>query len=157
MDRLANLLGRIDGRGYRAYKRLQGDYRFPEFLLRVDHVQGDPFADPSRCRIFVDASKMGLTQDLFRNPVRLVALEDFLGRRFAAAVERHVRERRGSGRSGEISIAAYGQQVLERNALLVRAGEVEVRFRVGLPADGRSVNARQAKTMLSRATAGSGW
>ncbi len=148
MDRLANLLGRIDGRGYRAYKRLQGDYGFADFLLRIDHVQGDPFADPSRCRIFLDPSKMGLTQDLFGNPARLVALEDFLGRRFAAAIARHVLGRRGSGRSGEISIAAYGQQVLERNALLVRAEEVEVRFRVGLPADGRSVNALQAKTML---------
>jgi predicted ABC-class ATPase len=148
MDRLASLLGRMDRRGYKAYKQIQGDYRFPDFVLRIDHVQGDPFADPSRCRVFIDPPEIALPQDLFQNPVRRIALEDFLGRRFAAAIETHVHGRRGAGKSGEMSIAPYGQQVLERNALLVRKGEVEVRFRVGLPADGRSVNARQAKTML---------
>ncbi|MEX2584123.1 MAG: P-loop domain-containing protein [Gemmatimonadota bacterium] len=38
----------IDGRGYRAYKALRAAYEFPRFTLRVDHVQGDPFADPTR-------------------------------------------------------------------------------------------------------------
>ena len=150
MDRLASLLGRMDRRGYKAYKQIQGDYRFPDFLLRIDHVQGDPFADPSRCRVFVDPPGIALPQDLYHNPVRRIALEDFLGRRFAAAIETHVRGRRGAGKSGEMSIAPYGQQVLERNALLVREGAVEVRFRVGLPADGRSVNARQAKDHVVR-------
>ena len=40
MDKLANLLDQIDRRGYKAYKQLQGDYQFPGFLLRIDHVQG---------------------------------------------------------------------------------------------------------------------
>ena len=148
MDRLKQLLGRIDRRGYKAYKQLQGDYQFPGFRLRIDHVQGDPFADPSRCRLFIEAQTLALAPGLYANRIRRVALEDFLGRRFAAAIKRHVKGDRGAGKSGVIAIVAYGQQVLPRNAVLVKDGTLEVRFRVGLPADGRSVNARQAKVML---------
>ena len=148
MNKLITLLDQIDRRGYKAYKQLQGEYLFSDFLLRIDHVQGDPFADPSRCRVFVDAEKMGLDKGLYANKVRRVALEDYLGRQFAVAIKHYVKGRKGAGKSGEVLIACYGQQVLQRNAVLVRDGDVEVRFQVGLPADGRSINARQAKVML---------
>jgi len=148
MDKLEHLLDQIDRRGYKAYKQIQGDYQFPDFLLRIDHVQGDPFADPSRCRLFIKASTIALTKGLFSNHIRAIALEDYLGRCFAAAIKQHVKGSRGSGKSGEVSIATYGQQVLQRNAVLVCDGAVELRFRLALPADGRSVNARQAKAML---------
>jgi predicted ABC-class ATPase len=148
MDRLKQLLGRIDRRGYKAYKQIQGEYGFPGFRLRIDHVQGDPFADPSRCRLFVAAETISLVPGLYSSQVRRIALEDYLGRCFASAIKRHVKGNRGAGKSGVIAIVAYGQQVLRRSAVLVHDGAVEVRFRVGLPADGRSINARQAEVML---------
>ncbi|RLI58429.1 MAG: hypothetical protein DRO93_09880, partial [Candidatus Thorarchaeota archaeon] len=52
MNRLRELLSKIDGRGYKAYKDLEGEYSFPDFHLIVDHVQSDPFAPPSACRVF---------------------------------------------------------------------------------------------------------
>ncbi len=118
MDELEYLLDQIDRRGYKAYKQIQGDYQFPDFLLRIDHVQGDPFADPSRCRIFIDASTITLSKGIFSNQIRRIALEDCLGRSFSAAIKQRVKGRRGSGKSGQVSIAAYGQQVLQRNAVL---------------------------------------
>lgn len=148
MDALSQLLKQIDGRGYKAYKKLEGTFQFSDFRLRIDHVQGDPFADPSRCRIFIDAATIGLEPPLYANAVRRVALEDYLGRMFAAAINQHVKGDRGSGKSGEIAIARYGQQVLQRNAVLVREGAVEIRFRLALPSEGRSVNAHQARVML---------
>ncbi len=148
MQLLRDLLRRIDGKGYKAYKRLAGDYRFPDYRLRLDHIQGDPFAEPSRARLFLDAARMALPPDLFGNPIRTVALEDFLGRRYAGAIGRFVKGQRGSGKSGEIRIARYGQQVLVRNAVLVREGAVELRFQLALPAEGRQVLAQQAEIML---------
>jgi predicted ABC-class ATPase len=53
MNKLAQLLDEIDHHGYQAYKKLVDDFQFPDFLLRIDHVQGNPFADPSRCRLFI--------------------------------------------------------------------------------------------------------
>jgi len=57
---LRKTLGRIDGRGYKAYKDIEGVYDYPEgFTLFVDHVQGDPFASPSRLRVRVTAGQAG--------------------------------------------------------------------------------------------------
>ena len=44
---LKNLLQCIDHKGYPAYKSLRGSYRFADYVLSIDHVQGDPFAAPS--------------------------------------------------------------------------------------------------------------
>ena len=48
---LRSLLNRIDHRGYPAYKDTKGTYRFPGYVLSIDHVQGDPFASPSKVSI----------------------------------------------------------------------------------------------------------
>ncbi len=148
MDKLKHLLEQIDHHGYKAYKQLQGEYYFPDFLLRIDHVQGDPFADPSRCRVFIKKAIINLNKELYGNRIRRITLEDYLGRRIEAAIKQHVQGSRGAGKSGEMFIVRYGQQVLERNSVLVRNGDVEVRLQIGLPVDGRSVNGRQAKVML---------
>ncbi len=148
MDRLQTVLTNIDGRGYKAYKQIQGEYRFPDFHLCIDHVQGDPFAEPSRCRILVDQATAAIPPQFYSNPTRRIALEDYLGRSFARAIAQHVRGARGSGRSGEITIAPYGQQVLRRNSVLVTDGVLELRFQTALPADGRSIAASQALEML---------
>ena len=44
-------LRQIDRKGYKAYKILEGEYDFGTYRLCIDHVQGDPFATPSRVRI----------------------------------------------------------------------------------------------------------
>ncbi len=148
MDRLQTLLNALDGRGYKAYKGIQGEYQFPGYRLSVDHVQGDPFAEPSRCRILIDRETVAIPESLYSNPIRRTALEDFFGRTFARSVGQHVRGSRGSGRSGEITIAPYGQQVLRRNSVLVTNGALEVRFQIALPANGRSITALEARAML---------
>ena len=53
--RLAATLERLDGRGYKAYRDIEGVWRFAESTLFVDRVQSDPFAAPSKLRVRVDA------------------------------------------------------------------------------------------------------
>ena len=48
---LRTQLKQIDHKGYKAYKVLEGEYDFGAYRLCIDHVQGDPFATPSRVRI----------------------------------------------------------------------------------------------------------
>ncbi len=50
---LKQILERIDHRGYPAYKDTRGAYQFGTYILGIDHVQGDPFAAPSRLHIQV--------------------------------------------------------------------------------------------------------
>ncbi len=146
-DDLRRILQRIDGRGYKAYKDIQGQYRFPQFTLFVDYVQGDPFAAPSRLRLQVPQPVADYSVQLFANKSRRLGLESYLALTFQAAC-RTVAGKSGSGKSGLIQIDAPGQEVLGRTAVSVTSNHVEVRFVVGLPARGRRVLGRKAASML---------
>ena len=145
---LARTLRRIDGRGYKAYKDIAGRYRFEGWTLALDHIQGDPFAAPSKVRLRVDQSKAKVPPDLFENRVRRTALEDLLARGVRRAIESLAGGRRGSGKSGLVMVDAGAQEVLERSAVVMTEDWVEARLQVGLPAAGRSVLGRQAEAML---------
>ena len=64
---LRNLLERIDRRGYPAYKETKGEYRFPGYVLSIDHVQGDPFAAPSRLSIRVGGRAASFPPALYQS------------------------------------------------------------------------------------------
>ena len=148
LDDLRKILARIDGRGYKAYKDLQGAYVDPRFSLFIDHVQGDPFASPSKIRVRVSATVAQLPPDLFSSRMRRVALQDFLIREVHHAIRQVCRGNRGIGKSGLMVIDAGGQEVLERTAMKVTPQWVEARLSLGLPAQGRTVLGRQAEAMF---------
>jgi predicted ABC-class ATPase len=146
MQSLRSTLERTDRKGYGAYKDLSGAHDFDSFTLFVDRVQRDPFAPPSLIRIRTRENTFD--PDLFENPVRRVAFEDFLTRSVERAIRRVVRGNRGSGGSGQVEIQRTSQVVLPRTSMVVAPDYVEARMAVGLPARGRSVDARAAKTVL---------
>ena len=147
---LRQLLGRIDRRGYPAYKDTRGTYRFRDYVLSIDHVQGDPFAAPSKLSIRVDGKTAGFPPELYRLPCQRVALEDGLLRRFGEEAERASFRAKGSGHSGLIAVSRCGQEVLERTAcrLDTDSGGILVRLEVGFPANGRTINARELEKIL---------
>jgi predicted ABC-class ATPase len=147
-DELKSILVRIDGKGYRAYKDLEGAYDFGEFALWVDHAQGDPFASPSRVRVQVEQKKAEFSPELYHTRVRAIALQDFLTRKFGEAIRSVVKGARGIGGSGRISIDEPGQEVIARTCCMVNEEKVEVRFTLGLPAAGRTILGRQAADMF---------
>src|SRR5918994_7197513 len=146
MQSLRSTLDRIDRKGYGAYKDLQGSYDLREFDLFVDQVQRDPFAPPSLVRVRTKDNRFDL--ELSENPVRRVAFEDFLTRSVEKALRRAVKGNRGSGGSGRIKIQRTSQVVLPRSSVVVESNFVEARLALGLPARGRTVDARTAQTML---------
>ncbi len=150
MERLQRTLQRIDGRGYPAYKDTRGSYDGDAFTLHIDHVQGDPFAAPSRVALTVPGHVAALPDDLTVQRTRRVAAADQLLRAVAAAIPRVCHGHRGSGGSGRVSIDTPGQEILERTACLIdpRSGDVEIRLRVGLPAAGRRILGREAAAIL---------
>lgn len=54
---LRSMLKNIDRKGYPAYKGTYGIYDFGNYYLSIDHVQGDPFASPSKLSIEVKGKK----------------------------------------------------------------------------------------------------
>jgi predicted ABC-class ATPase len=147
LDQLARALAQLDGRPYPSYKQIQGAWGDDALTLAVDHVQGDPFATPSRLRIRLAASVHQLPLDLCATPTRRMALADFLLRRFAAVVAGH--ERTGSGKSGAVWVDAGGAEILPRSGCELVGDDLELRLRVGLPAQGRRILGRQAARLLA--------
>ncbi len=147
---LRQLLTRIDRKGYPAYKDTKGTYRFPGYVLGIDHVQGDPFAAPSRLHVEVAGRTAGFPQRLYDKKYKRIALQDELIRQFAACARKYSFQAKGSGKSGLLSVTWCGQEVLERSACTINpiTGDVIVRFEAGFPANGRTINARELVKIL---------
>ena len=146
---LRQILEMIDHRGYPAYKETHGVWRFEEFILGIDHVQGDPFAAPSRLHVEVPESVAGIPTDMYDTPEKKIALEDHLLRRFVLASGKFSFQAKGSGKSGVIAVMRPGQEVLARSAVeICKDGGLIARFEVGFPANGRTINARELVKIL---------
>ena len=143
-DDLRRLLLSIDRRGYPAYKETRGKWSFGNYILSIDHVQGDPFASPSNVSVTVPGRIARFPQEYTAPGHRLITLQDMLLRLFGREIRGRERRRDGSGKSGLIDVTRPGQEVLERTACRVdpESGDVTVRFEIGFPANGRSINAR---------------
>ncbi len=149
VDALVDFLNGIDGQGYKAYKGLRGTWAFPDFTLGVDHVQGDPFAAPSRVRVILSRETAALEPDVLTSRSRRLGVASLLAKRFHEAA-RSTMIQRGSGKSGVIEIETPGQEVLAQTAVIVgEDGTVEARFRIGLPARGRRASGHEAIELLS--------
>lgn len=147
---LKNLLSRIDRRGYPAYKETKGVYQFAGYRLSIDHVQGDPFAAPSRLSIQISGKDAAFPSALYNTRCRRAALQDALTRRFAALTSQYSHQAKGSGHSGLIRVSQCGQEVLERTSCQLdpESGSLLMRLEVGFPANGRSINARELEKIL---------
>ncbi len=147
---LQTTLRQIDRKSYPAYKQLRGAYRFDGFFLHIDHVQGDPFAAPSKVRIEVPGSQAGFNPAWYDTKEKKTALEDFLLREFGRQLKPFSFQAKGSGKSGLMSVSRPGQEILERTGceLEKKSGAVTLRMEVGFPANGRTVNSRELEKIF---------
>ncbi|UCE19081.1 MAG: ABC-ATPase domain-containing protein [Gemmatimonadota bacterium] len=145
---LKHTLRRIEGRGYKAYKDIKDVYDFGEFTLFIDHVQGDPFAAPSRIRAQVSQDIAQFPPDTYSKKDRIVGLCDLLTRMFSQSARHIAKGHRGTGKSGMIEIDTPGQEILERTSVVINRNFVEARCVMGLPASGRRILAREAEAMF---------
>ena len=152
---LADLVGHLhalDGRSYAAYKAIVGRYRAPAgWFLHIDRVQSDPYAPPTRIHVDVPTDLHGLElldeADLLANADRRLAVGDFLTRELHAGF-----------RGTALSIASPGQEILQRSSVILRPDEkkegtgwvLEVRARLALPAQGRSIQGHEASRIVGR-------
>ena len=140
-------LEKIDGRGYKTYKTLEGQYSFEDYILSIDHVQGDPFASPSRIRVIVNSNN-NFPKNLFDEKYKKITICDFLTRLFSKNIYKYGEKVFGSGKSGLIEISKCSQQVIERTSIIINNEKIEARFYVGFPAKGRSVLSQELEKIL---------
>ncbi|MDD5922614.1 MAG: ABC-ATPase domain-containing protein, partial [Eubacteriales bacterium] len=148
-EELRSALLLLDHRSYAAYKSLAGSYRFGFYTLFIDHVQGDPFAAPSRLRVEISSGRAGFPEKLRSTPETRRALQDDLTRRFYKASRKYDRKAHGSGKSGAIGCSNPGQEILERSCCQFgEDGSLTFRFTVGFPAAGRTILAKELEKIL---------
>ncbi len=147
---LRQLLRQIDHKSYPAYKDTRGSYRFPGYILNIDHVQGDPFASPSKVSIAVAGKEAGFPADTYDEPHKRIALQDHILRLFSRALSQYSFKARGSGKSGLIGVSRCGQEILERTACQMdpKNGDLLIRMEIGFPADGRRINSGELVKIL---------
>ncbi len=152
MSDLVSALERLDGRPYGAYRDLGGrGWSVGPYGLAIEHVQGDPFAAPSRVRVDVPPGVVDLPARAVSGADQRRATADFLHRALVRGLAGG-RRAGGSGRSGVLEIVRPGAEILDRTAVRIAAdGTVTVRIAVGLPADGRRILGRAASSLLARA------
>ncbi|MBE3934575.1 ABC-ATPase domain-containing protein [Vibrio parahaemolyticus] len=138
MDQLTATLKKIEKQNYRAYQQIKGQYDFTDFTLFIDHVQGDPYASASRFRATRAWSLTGLEWLKDESPAFQRAARDFIARSFEQFAKQE----------NTVSIALNGQTVLDSTAVLFTEEGIELRFRVNLPAEGRSVLGKKANNIL---------
>lgn len=150
MRKLERMLSEIDRKSYPAYKGLKGTYGFQNYELCIEHVQGDPFAAPSRLSIRVKGNVNQFPKEMYDEKYKRIALQDYLLRGFHKQAERYSNKARGSGKSGIIQVTRCGQEVLERTGCEMEehSGDIIVRFSVGFPANGRTINTRELQKIL---------
>lgn len=132
---LQKILRVIDHKGYPAYKDTKGSYSFDNYELSIDHVQGDPFASPSKVSVHVEGRAAGFPEECYQEKERRIAIQDYLLRLFKQAVDKYNFKAKGSGKSGLLSVSRCGQEVLERTACEIKpdSGKVIVRMEIGFP------------------------
>ena len=127
---------------------MKGEYDFRDYILSIDHVQGDPFAAPSRLSVRIPSGKSGFPAEYYKDRERRVTLQDHLTRLFGARIARGSMQAKGSGKSGLLSISRCGQEVLERTACRIDSRFLTLRFEAGFPARGRTIDAHGLEKML---------
>ena len=153
-ESLKEHLQSIDGRGYKAYKILQGQsFQFPPFQVTFEHVQGDPFAFPSRLSVSVDLTLAGFSPSLYETATQRLAFEDHLLRELHRNIVQTKVKIRGSGKSGQVRVQVPSQKVIKRNAVLVDGNRLQSIVFAGLPGDGRKILGKECLRLFEEVLA----
>lgn len=147
-EELRQQLHSIHRRSYPAYKDLKGQYSFGNYILSIDHVQGDPFASPSHISVRIAHKDAAFPPEYYKDTLSRTTLCDYLTRQFEKQINAYTFRAKGSGKSGLISVSHCGQEVLARTACEISENGITARFFIGFPANGRTINAFELEKIL---------
>lgn len=147
-EELRQQLRSINRKSYPAYKGLKGLYHFGNYILSIDHVQGDPFASPSHVSIQISHRDTGFPVEYYKDTLTVTTLCDYLTRQFEKQVSQYSFRAKGSGKSGLLTASHCGQEILSRTACEITEKGITARFFVGFPANGRTINATELEKIL---------
>lgn len=145
MKALYQKIRSLNGKNYGLYKSLADKpWDFGDFVLDFIHIQGDPFAPPSRVVIKANLSMLGYAPEWGVDFGHRLALSDFLFRRLSRLVQERYPEKNAA-----VVFDMAGPEMLVRNSLWVDNGELRACLQVRLPGEGRKIQAEDAAEILT--------
>ena len=145
MKALYQKIRTLNGKNYGLYKSLADKpWDFGDFVLEFIHVQGDPYAPPSRVLLRSKLATLGYAPEWSSGFERRLALSDFLLRRLGGLVQEKY-----SGKDAAVVFDSAGPEMLVRNSLWIDNGELRACLQVRLPGDGRKIQAEAAAEILT--------
>ena len=136
---IENILRKIDGKGYKAYKSLKGiAWEVNGIEFKVLKVQGDPFAPPS---VVLAKVKLPVLEP--------IPTADFYHRQLFKALKRFS-SKAGEGKGGLLAVPKPSNAILRRSASKVLGGKVHFKIWVGLPSRRRKILADEALELLTK-------
>jgi predicted ABC-class ATPase len=145
MKALYQKIRTLNGKNYGLYKSLADKpWDFGDFVLEFIHVQGDPYAPPSRVLLRSKLATLGYAPEWSSGFERRLALSDFLLRRLSGLVQEKY-----SGKDAAVVFDSAGPEMLVRNSLWIDNGELRACLQVRLPGDGRKIQSEAAAEILT--------
>mmetsp|Transcript_82384 Transcript_82384/g.101062 ORF Transcript_82384/g.101062 Transcript_82384/m.101062 type:complete len:687 (+) Transcript_82384:53-2113(+) len=131
---------------YKDLRNIEWKFNNPGFTLYFIHIQGDPFAGPSKMMCKIPLKLVGIPEKYYKNDIRNIALCDYLERKFINYCRSKRYDERHTGnfhakKGGDITIPTPSQNVLRRMNIIIDAkkGELEIRFLCALPGKSRKI------------------
>ena len=145
MKALYQKIRTLNGKNYGLYKSLADKpWDFGDFVLEFIHVQGDPYAPPSRVLLRSKLATLGYAPEWSSGFERRLALSDFLLRRLGGLVQEKY-----PGKDAAVVFDSAGPEMLVRNSLWIDNGELRACLQVRLPGEGRKIQAEAAAEILT--------
>ena len=145
---LKRLLESIDHKGYPAYKAVQGSYDFKDYILTVDHVQGDPFASPSKVSVFIPHKINAFPEGYYDRQLEENGTGELSAALFQPGNCTINFKAKGSGKSGLIATSRPGQEVLTRSACECTEPESPPALKSASRTFGRTINSGELIKIL---------
>lgn len=146
MKELYQRLQAISGKNYGSYRQLaQKKLDFGDFSLEFLHIQGDPYAPPSKILLSAPLKILGWNGDFTSTKTKQMALSDFLHRELAKAIQE-----RYPDKNQPIVLSMPGQEILIRNSLWADNGNLTILLQVALPGEKRLIDGVAVKEIFTQ-------
>ncbi len=147
MIKLKEKLIELHNKNYSLYKSIKNSYAFDRYTLRFDHIQGDPYATPSKIRLILNSQQHEIPKSIISDPLKNKAICDFINRKLYKLCRNHSRSI-STGKSGLIEIAKPSQVILHRSSVNLTENRLEIRIGFGLPGNGRRIDGKSCTDLM---------
>ncbi len=145
MKEIYQKLKAISGKNYGFYKQLSSKtFDFGDFEICFEHIQGDPYAPPSRVLLHAPLSLLNWPNEFANTKIKQKALSDFLHRELALVISEIFPEK-----NDVISCLTPAQTIKIRNTVWIDHGNISILLNIRLPGEKRLIDGSKAIEILT--------